>query len=407
MPASETAALLRRPGFTRYFTIVAVSRASAAMFNVAGVLLILERTHDLALAGLVVAAASLPAAVTGPFLGGWLDVTTSRRRLLVLDRLLTAVSLAALLLLAGHSPNWLLPVVALLYGVTAPLSAGAFSALLPEVAGADLLGIANAFEGASYNAAFIVGPALAGVIAAAASAAAAVEVQLAATLVLAILIARDATFELRPEHGESAPANVLHAVREGLRAIWRIAPLRWNTSTDFLYVVAWGTLNVSFPAYAVEIGAGAQSSGYMWAAIAAGSLVGGFALRGRSGARSSARLIGVYLLAMAASSAVWPLAGALALALALVFLTGLLDGPPLIALITVSQRLSPAHLRAQILTTSASLASAATAAGAAGAGVFHRLLGTNPTLLLFPGTLAVAGALSLMTKTAGERAGPG
>jgi hypothetical protein len=37
------------------------------MFNVAGVLLVLERTGSVVLAGITVAAATLPAAVSGPF----------------------------------------------------------------------------------------------------------------------------------------------------------------------------------------------------------------------------------------------------------------------------------------------------------------------------------------------------
>jgi MFS family permease len=94
MTRSQMFELLRRPGFARYFGTVAAARATGTMFNVSGVLLVLERTHDLTLAGIVVAAASLPAAVTGPFLGGWLDVTVSRRRLLVLDRAVTALALA-------------------------------------------------------------------------------------------------------------------------------------------------------------------------------------------------------------------------------------------------------------------------------------------------------------------------
>src|ERR1700677_1465484 len=118
MTRSQMFELLRRPGFARYFGTVAAARATGTMFNVSGVLLVLERTHDLTLAGIVVAAASLPAAVTGPFLGGWLDVTVSRRRLLVLDRAVTALALAAVLLLAGHAPNWVLPLAALLYGAT-------------------------------------------------------------------------------------------------------------------------------------------------------------------------------------------------------------------------------------------------------------------------------------------------
>src|SRR5258707_1613018 len=178
MASSETATLLGRPGFARYFATVAAARATGTMFNVAGVLLILQRPHALAVAGIAAAAVTLPGAIPGPSLGGWLDVTSNRRRLLVLDRALTALSLTAVLLLAGHAPNWTLPLAALLYGLTTPLSAGAFSSVLPEVAGPELIGVANAFEAASFNPAFIVRPALAGPLPAAAGPATALDVQL-------------------------------------------------------------------------------------------------------------------------------------------------------------------------------------------------------------------------------------
>lgn len=362
-------------------------------------LLILERTHDLALAGIVVAAASLPAAVTGPFLGGWLDVTTSRRRLLVLDRIATALALTALLVLAGHAPDWLLPLVALLYGATSPLSSGAFSAVLPEVAGPDLLDAANAFEGASINVAFVVGPALAGLIAAGAGAPVAIEVQIASGVALAVLIAFDETFELRPTHAEMAPAGILETVAQGLRATWQIRPLRWNITIDAFYVLAWSTLNVGFPAYALALGAGAHVAGYMWAAVAAGSMVGGFALTGRPATAQPRFLIGGYLLAMAASAVFWPLAGGVAVALAMIFLTGVLDGPGLVGLISIRQRLAPPHLRAQIFSTANSLHSAVTAVGAAGAGFVQRAFGTDATLLAFAALIGIAGLIALLSQT--------
>jgi MFS family permease len=217
------------------------------MFNVAGVLLVLDRTGSLTLAGVTIAAGTLPAAVSGPFLGAWLDVAGSRRRLLVLDRMLTIAAMAALLLAAGHAPDWVIPLIALAYGVTSPLSSGAFSAALPEVAGPQLLNVANTFEATSINLAFIVGPALAGVIAAGAGPAAALEVQIGAGALLAVLIAGDRTFELRPALAAPRPSGLLATVREGTRAMTRIAALRWNVLVSTFYVAGWGTLNVGFP----------------------------------------------------------------------------------------------------------------------------------------------------------------
>jgi MFS family permease len=401
MATSETLRLLRRPGYGRYFTIVAATRATGTMFIVGGPLLVLQRTHSLTLAGLVVAAETLAGALTGPVLGAWLDVTASRRRLLVLDRAVTILALAALLALAGHGPNWLLPVVAAILGATTPLSAGAFSSVLPEVAGTELLAIANTFEATSINTAFVIGPALAGVIAGTAGAAVVFVVQIAAGIVLSALIAVDQTFELRPEHDGLAPSRIRHAIEQGLSSLWGIAPLRWNTLVGVIYVTGWGMLNVGFPAYAVKVGAGAHSSGYMWAAVAVGSMASAFALR-RLATRFRPRvLIGSSFLAMAMSAAAWPLAGSLAVALALIVITGALEGPSLVALIAVRQRLAPPHLRGQVFSTAGSLDLAAIAAGAAIAGPLQAALGTDATLLDFAAVLATAGLLSLATESDG------
>lgn len=223
--------------------------------------------------------------------------------------------------------------------------------------------------------------------------------QIATGLTLAVLIARDATFELRPEHGVSPPAGVLNAVAQGLHATWKIAALRWNITIDTFYVLAWSTLNVGFPAYALAFGAGAHVAGYMWATVAAGSMLGGFVLTGRPAAAQPRFLIGGYFLAMAVSAALWPLAGSVATALVLIFLTGVLDGPGLVGLISIRQRLAPAHVRAQIFTTANSLHSAVTAVGAASAGLFQQALGTDALLLAWAALIGIAGIIALLSQT--------
>jgi hypothetical protein len=397
VPRSDVARLLRRPGYTRFFLVVAAARATGTMFNVAGVLLVLQRTGSLVLAGVTVAAATLPGALTGPFLGAWLDVASSRRRLLVLDRLLTIAALVALLLLAGHCPDWMLPLIAVAYGLTSPLSSGAFSSVLPEVAGAELLNVANTFEATSINTAFILGPALAGVIAGAAGPAAALEVQLGVGALLAVLIAGDRTFELRPVHAERATQRLLAAVAEGTRSLVKIAALRWNVVVSTLYVAGWGTLNVGFPAFAERVHAGAAASGYMWAAISLGSMLSAFVFRERALRLATGSLIAGSFIAMSLSVALWPLVSGLAGALALIAFTGVLEGPSLVALIGVRQSLAPPHLRGQIFTTVSSLNLAAIAIGSALAGPLHAALGTTATLLSFGVLMLFAGLVTLLT----------
>ena len=139
--------------------------------------------------------------------------------------------------------------------------------------------------------------------------------------------------------------------------------------------------------------------GYMWAAVAAGSMLGGFALAGRPAAARPRILISGYFLAMAASAAIWPLAGSVTVALAMIFLTGVLDGPGLVGLISIRQRLAPPHLRAQIFSTANSLHSAVFAAGAVGGGLFQRALGTNAALLAWAALIAIAGLCALLRKS--------
>ena len=67
-------------------------RGAAILTAVAAVLLVLDRTGRPGLAGAVVAATTLPAVVTGPVLGAWLDRTSRRRVALGTNQVLLAAS---------------------------------------------------------------------------------------------------------------------------------------------------------------------------------------------------------------------------------------------------------------------------------------------------------------------------
>ncbi len=155
------------------------------MFNVAGVLLILQRTGSAPLAGATAAAAVVPSALAGPVLGAWLDVARRRRVLIVIDQLLSVLGLAAIVALTGHAADWTVPAVTVLYSITKPLSSGSFFTALAEIAGPELLDHASAVEATSLNLAVIVGPALAGVLVGIIGAAPTVECQAAITVVVA------------------------------------------------------------------------------------------------------------------------------------------------------------------------------------------------------------------------------
>src|SRR4051812_50149815 len=64
---------------------------------VAPVLLVLRRTGSPELAGLTLSAATLPALVTAPLIGAWLDVHGRRRAAIALNQVVLAAGLAGLL----------------------------------------------------------------------------------------------------------------------------------------------------------------------------------------------------------------------------------------------------------------------------------------------------------------------
>ncbi|MGI8571833.1 MAG: MFS transporter [Solirubrobacteraceae bacterium] len=386
-PMSNYRALLARRGYPSFAATVFFSRLTATMFNVSGVLLVLERTGSVALAGITSAAAVLPGALTGPLLGAWLDVVRARRVLVVIDQLLSVLALVGLVVLAGHGPNWTLPAVAFFYSVTRPLSSGTFTSALAEIAGSDLLGPASAVEASSLNLGFVVGPGLAGALAGASTAATVVLLQAALTVVVAGLVAVNPVFEVRPMQ---RPERVSHALRDGLQALARDPVLRAINIATMLATLGWGFMIVGFPLIAQHtLHAGAHAGGYLWAALAGGSILGTIAI---SGNRSLRRAAASYL-ALGFSALAWPLAHTLAPGIALVGLTGFLEGPAWSGTVMIRQVQAPPAVRAQVLTTMMSMGLVASSLGAVLGGAFHS---TQASIIAFTAVNVLAALAAFM-----------
>jgi MFS family permease len=379
------AALLRRPGYVSFVVTVLITRVATSMFLTSGVLIVLVRTHSAALAGGTFAAGTVSWAISSPVLGAWLDVAQRRRRLIVLDQLLSVIGLVALELLAGHAPGATLAVVAVLISVTNPFSMGTFASALREVAGEELLDRASAIEATSLNLSYVLGPALAGLLAGLIGAGDAILIQAALTLAAAGLIAVNPVFEARPE-GRRPCAR--EALREGVRSLVANPVLVRVGAATVLAQFGWGLMAVGFPLYAARtLHAGAHAAGYLWAGLATGSIVGTFLIPGGA----SLRRAGLSYAAVALSALLWPLAGALALGIVLVTITGFLEGPAYSGTIALRQRHTPAAHRAGVLSTVSAFMLVSSSAGSAVAG-----LADQPVALTFAftGVNLVAGAVA-------------
>ena len=378
-------ALWRRPQYRGFTLTVGALRVVGLMFMTVSVLLVLDRTGSAALAGAVAGASSIAVAASGPVLGAWLDVARSRRRLIVIDQLVTVAGLVALVLMAGHAPDWTLPVLGVGLGITSPLSSGSYVSALSEIAGADLLDRASAVEATSLNLALVLGPAIGAVLAGALGPARVVQGEAAVTLLLAAAIAVNPVFEIR---GAERPRTFARALKEGTLALVRIAPLRDLMISGWFSNLGYGTLLVTFPLFAAgALGGNRNDGGYLWAALAAGSILGTFLIPGKPSWR---RLAWSYL-PLGLSGLLWNVAGSVPLGVALVLLTGVLDGPMYVAQMALRQRLAPDLGRAQVFTTISSLMQVSSSVGS----LIGGLAGHPATAFaVFAGTQLLAGAIA-------------
>ncbi|MFF0264337.1 MFS transporter [Kribbella sp. NPDC004536] len=383
-------------GVFGYYLAATLARLGDEMVAFTLVLLVLERTDSPALAGVTGAAYALPAIVTGPLLGAWLDRTPRRRTALAANQATLAVVMIAMLLAVGNSPHWTAPTLAAVAGTTLPMVSGGFTSMLPSLFGPDRLARANSFESVSFSAAAIAGPATAATVTAAVSVDAAVVVIVVAAGLSIVAISRLPALPPAGAGGEPFLASVVG----GLRHLARTPRLRASTVTTTLLMGFTGMLLITLPLHMVELGRPQSAAGYLWTAVELGSMTTALLL-GHLQRRWPPEYVvmlsvGAYGLALAT----WPLASSLVVLLLLALLTGLLEGPALPAMFAARQRYSPEALQGRVSTTAASLRVGASALGQATAGLLVPALGPGATMLVVAlGLLAAVGLGRLSSLT--------
>jgi MFS family permease len=389
--------LAREPGYLRFLGAATFSRVADEMFSVGVVLLVLERTGSATLAGALVAAITLPSLFTAPLLGAWLDLRGRRKALMMLDQAVASVALVAIALGAGRAPDVLMVAIAFAAGLMWPLSFGGYTSLIPVIVPEGLLARANAVEATSFNVALIAGPLLAGAIAALAGPEATVLTEAGLTAMTLLLLVGFDTLDSGPVR---AAASLLQVVRDGLRALVAVPQLLGTTVSGALNLIGAGFLTVAFPFFCVEhLGVERNASGALWAAFAVGSTIGALGLVRLQRRYPPHKIVIASLVAFGVLMLSWPLAESLPVALALVVVASVADGPGLAATFAVRQDWAPRDLQGQIFTTAAGLKVGSFALGAAVAGPLVTSIGSSGAILACAGTsflgAAVGGSLML------------
>jgi predicted MFS family arabinose efflux permease len=372
-----------------YYLAATLARLADEMVAFTLVLLVLERTDSPALAGVTGAAYALPAIVTGPLLGAWLDRTPYRRSALAFNQAVLALVMLSLLAVVGHSAHWLTPALAAVAGATLPMVSGGFTSMLPSLFPADRLARANSLEAASFGAATITGPAAAATIASTVSVEAAALVIVVGAGLSIIAITRLPA--LPPTQTVAEP--FLQSVAGGLTHLARTPRLRASTVTTTLVLGASGLLLITLPLHMTSLGMPKSAAGYLWTALEIGGVLTALLLGRFQDRWRPEYVVMVAALLSGLAMTTWPLATSFAVLLVLAAATGLLEGPMLPAMFAARQRYSPEALQGRVSTTAASLRVGASALGQVIAGLLVPVIGTHKALLV--AALAVVAAAGL------------
>ena len=394
-PSTADRSLWRSPGLGALFTASTTARLANEAARVAMVLLVLDRTGSPALAGTVVGALALPALVTGPVLGAWLDRTSSRRSVFVANQVLLLGVLVALLAVTGSAPSYVVVLLSLLGGVTAPVLTGGFTGLIAPLVPQPHLRRAYGAEATSYNIAGVAGPALAGALAAAASPDVAVGATAALSALALVAVLR---VPMPPPAGDAATTPLVRMVVSGLRLLATVPPLRSVTVATTVSMTGLGALPVVFPLLALEVGQPAAAGGALFSAFALGALAGSVAVASRAPRTGPMRMAFVGIAGLAIAFTAVAAAPSLTVAIGLVALAGAMEGPVLASTLAVRAAHSPPEMQTQVVTTAASLKFGGFAVGSAIAGQVVAAYGVRVGLLSLAALQVVALVLGLLAR---------
>ena len=275
--------MLAEPNFRRFYIGYMASLLGTALSSVAVAFAVLAAGGTATDLGIVFAANIVP--MVAFLLGGGVIADRIGRRPVMLTadvaRCAAQGTLAAALFL-GRPGLWLFAGTALIVGVGNAFFQPTLSALTVQIAPRDQLGNANALSGIAQYGAQMAGPALAGVLIAAASPAAVIAVDAGTYAVSAVALSR-----LRiPGRGRGQARSLLRDLAEGW-AEFTARTWLWAGTVQFALfnLVTWGPYLVLGPVLARQYLGGARAWGAVLACYGGGAIVGGLLALGRRPSR--------------------------------------------------------------------------------------------------------------------------
>jgi predicted MFS family arabinose efflux permease len=241
----------------------------------------------------------------------------------------------------------------------------------------------NALLSTFNQAAFVVGPALAGAISTLAGPGWVIGIDAASFAVLAVSCATAAARRGDATAPTAEPAPTRDpAATDGWRVVLREPRLLGLLAVTCVFFFLYGPVEVALPIYvAHDLHGSPALLGAYWTAFGIGAVVGGLSAGLLRDRRLSAVVVaivigwGAALLPIALTHAVW--AGLVGLAIG-----GLIYGPFTAICVALFQHISPPHALTRVLATRTAVTIPSTALGTLAGGPVVTTIGAQPTLLL-------------------------
>lgn len=329
--------------------------------------------------------------ITFSLVGGALADARDRRRLLIVTQTILA-SFSGILAIAtgaGNASALLIYVVTFLSAIADVFDDPARQALIPTLVPRHRLAQATTLNILTQNIAAVAGPAIGGIAIAwiGLTATYAINALSFGAVIIALLVMRE-----RPEAPVITRGGV-HAVIEGLRFV-RANPVILSLMTlDFLATL-FGAALVLMPIFANEIlDVGEQGLGLLYAAPAAGAVLGGLVLSTLPVSRRPGRLVILSVACYGVAVAIFGASTSFPVALLALGASGVADTVSMTFRHTIRQLATPDELRGRIAAVHSVFSGGGPELGDFEAGITARLFGVQ--------TAVVAGGIGVVVVAAG------
>jgi CRP-like cAMP-binding protein/predicted MFS family arabinose efflux permease len=347
VPASPSPfAIFRNRNFTRLWAAQLVSAMGSALTSLAASILVYRLTGSAASVGLMLIATAVPTVFVGLIAGVFVD-RYDRRRIMIAADVIRAVLVFLLPFLIPLHVAWLYAIVVLSSAV-GQFFDPAHASLLPELASDEELAAANSLMAVSSIGSTTIGFAAAGLIASRFPIEWAFYLDAASFLVSAglILFIKVAP---PPVSGKTSVATVARNLRAGLRFVVETPILR----SLFIVVVPifaiFGLHNTLLLPFALRaLGATEFEFGLQQAAESVGIAIGSLLMARLSDRLREGQWLAISYIGMALAATAYSQSSVVAVAIALVGLSGFINAPSYIGRQLIIQRNSPREMRGRV-----------------------------------------------------------